>query len=57
MAKTPQLDAQKKAEKIEKLRQFVRQNQGLQRLNGLSSPAEIEKAIKASPAPFRKKKP
>lgn len=56
MAKTPQTDAQKQAEKFEKLRQFVRQNKGLHHLNVLSNPEEVEKALKQSAPPVPKKK-
>lgn len=45
---TPQTEAQKKAEKLKKLRTFVRQNQGLHGLNPLSNPDEVEKALKSA---------
>ncbi len=45
---TPQTEAQKKAEKLKKLRAFVQQNQGLHGLNPLSNPDEVEKALKTA---------
>ena len=57
MASTPQSEAQKQAEKLKKLREFVRQNQGLHHLNALSNPDEVEKALKQSAPPTEKKKP
>lgn len=57
MAKNPQHDAKKQAEKLEKLRQFVRENKGLHHLNVLSDPEAVEKALKQATPPQDKKKP
>ena len=48
---TPQAKAEKEADKLRKLRAFVQQNAELQRLNALSNPEEVEKALKDAQAP------
>lgn len=55
MANDRQKKAQKEAEKLKKLRAFVRQNEGLQKLHALSAPEEVEKALKQANPPKSKK--